>query len=165
MKTRRPKSYVLEVMVLNAVEQDLITLEGKSTAENLTDFFEHIKAKYANLVDNSDGVPRVLDPQLGHVISLHWERSHFETFMRRVRETAKAARRALDADDEETASSEWKKVYEDLWPTEEEVKQEARMEATHIRPGRTSITRSGGVVGYGSAATLKTKPTTFHGDQ
>ena len=48
-------------------------------------------------MDKGDGVPRVLDPQLNTV--LKWERSHFETFMRRVGEAARSARAAIDAED------------------------------------------------------------------
>lgn len=165
MTYRRPKSYLLEVIVFQAVTGGSVVLKGQSTAENVCDFFEHIKKKWEKLMDEGDGVPRILDPQLGNVISGGWERSHFETFMRRVREAATAARAAVDADSDELANPHWKKVFGALWPTEEEVKEEARAAAAAATPGKAYVTSAGGVSTTASAGAIRSQPTTFHGTE
>ncbi len=166
MKTRRPKSYVLEVMILYAVEGGDITLEDRSLAPITTNFFSHISAKYADLMENGKEAPRIRDPQISnHFITRGWERSHFETFMRRIRDAEKASQNAIDAveaDDDEKACDEWKKVFGDLWPSEEEAKTAARFEATEIRPGVTKIASSGAVVGAKDAR-ISTRRTRYHG--
>jgi hypothetical protein len=84
--------------------------------------------------------------------------------MRRIQEAVCAAQRAIDSESEEEAADEWRKVFGDLWPAEEDIKQEARMEATRVWPGQATITQSGGVIGYEAATKIiTTRPTTFHG--
>lgn len=164
MKTRRPKSYVLEVLVLYAVENGDITLNENSTAQNVADFFAHIAAKYDDLMENGTESPRVSDPMIpSNYITKHWERSHFETFMRRIGEADKAAHKALETDDDDAASAEWAKVFGEYWPTADEAKREAKSEASAVKPGETKVTKTGGVVGFGSAASIATAATSFHG--
>lgn len=163
MVTRRPKSYLLEVIVYWSVVDGHVVLPGKSTAENVCDLFEHLAAKWEELMDEGDGVPRVKDPQLGFVLSTGWQRSHFETFMRRVREAAAAARKAVDAETDEDASGHWAKVFGDLWPTEEEVKEEARAAVPAARPGTAHISSSGRVGAAAGAASFLSRSTTYHG--
>lgn len=163
MTYRRPKSYLLEVIVFQAVTGGAVVLKGRSTAENVCEFFEHIEKKWEKLMDEGDGVPRVLDPQLGTVISSGWERSHFETFMRRVREAAREARAAVDAGSDQLADPHWKKVFGNLWPTLEEVKEEARAAAVAATPGKAYVTPSGGVSAAATAGAIRSRPTTFHG--
>ena len=164
MITRRPKSYVLEVLALYAVEDGDVFLNDKSTAQNVADLFAHIAAKYDDLMENGKESPRVRDPMIPSTyITKHWERSHFETFMRRIREADKAAQKALATDDDDAASAEWAKVFGEYWPTADEAKREAKNEAAGVAPGRTKVTSTGGVVGYSSAATISTATTSFHG--
>jgi hypothetical protein len=162
MATRRPKSYVLEVMLLLAVEEGELALCDRSTAENVRDAFVHITDKYADLMDNRTGVPRIPDPQVpGHFITKGWERSHFETFMRRARDARRAAERAIGAEDEETASAEWKKVFGSQWPSESQVKEAARVEARKHQLGSAKVDSIGRVIG--GAATVPTLKTRYHG--
>lgn len=163
MVNRRPKSYLLEVIVYQAVTSGCVTLKGKATSENVCDFFEHIEEKWAELMDEGDGVPRVTDPQLGNVISSGWDRAHFETFMRRIGESARAARRALDAENDDEAHDEWAKVFGKLWPTRDEVKEEARAAAAAATPGKAYVSPSGTVSSTASAGAILSRPTTFHG--
>lgn len=165
MMYRRPKSYLLEVIVFQAVTSGAVVLKGRSTAENVRDFFEHLKQKWQKLMDEEDGVPRVQDPQLGNVISGGWERSHFETFMRRVREAAAAARAALDAESDAEADPHWKKVFGELWPTADEVTKEARSAAVAATPGTAYVSPWGAVSAAASAGAIRSRPTTFHGAQ
>jgi len=162
MERRRPKSYVLEVMLLYAIEDGALVLCDRSVADNVHDAFVYITDKYADLMDNGTAAPRILDPQVPeHYITKGWERSHFETFMRRAREARRAAARALATEDEAAASEEWKRVFGSRWPTDDEVKRAIREEAAAHQPGVTKIASSGRVIG--GPAVVATRPTRFHG--
>lgn len=163
MTYRRPKSYLLEVIVYRAVTGGSVTLTDRATAQNLCDFFEHIGAKWQSLMDDGDGVPRVLDPQLNTV--LKWERSHFETFMRRVHEAASAARAAIDAESDQDAEPHWKKVFPGLWPTAWERHEEARLAAKRATPGEAFVSSTGRVSSVATAGAVRSRPTTFHGPE
>jgi hypothetical protein len=162
MERRRPKSYVLEVMLLYAVEDGDIVLCDRSVAENVHDAFAYITEKYADLMDNGTEAPRIPDPQVsGHYITRGWERSHFETFMRRGREARRAAARALAAQDDAAASEEWKRVFGSRWPSEDEVRLAIHQEAAAHQPGTVRIAQSGRIIG--GPAVIATRPTRFHG--
>jgi hypothetical protein len=160
----RPKSYVLEVMMLYAVENGDIDLEETSLSNALTQFFEHIRDKYEDLMDNGSEQPRIPDPQVTTTfITRGWKRTHFESFMRRVRTTATAARKAESESDVDTAADHWKGIYGDLWPTDGETQAAAKAEARLIVPGTTPVTSAGGVIGFSSPATIRSRPTKYHG--
>jgi len=162
MQRRRPKSYVLEVMLLYAVEDGKLALCDHSVAENVRDAFVYITDTYAELMDNSTAAPRISDPQIpNHFITKGWERSHFETFMRRAREAGRAAERALAAENEATASEDWKTVFGKRWPTDAEVNRTVREEAAAHQPGAAKIASTGRIIG--GAAVIATRPTRFHG--
>lgn len=163
MKIRRPKSYILEVMVVKAVEGEKVVLEGESWPSVLAQLFGHWAAKYRELMDSGEGVPRIYDPQLGNLISGGWTRPEFETFMRRVREADAAAARALAAETEEDAGREWERIFLELWPSDDEVERAAREEAARHVPGRTQVARVGWVTGPAVTRTLPSQPTRFHG--
>jgi len=165
MRTQRPKSYLLEVMVFHAITDERITVHGRGCADNFADLLGYWNGEYRDLVEASTGMPRVFDPQLGHLLTAGWERSHFETFMRRVEEAASLARQALDTDDEKKANEAWSKVFGDFWPSGDEAMSAARAEADTVSLGTTMITATGLVVGGGSAATVPTRRTTYHGHQ
>lgn len=162
MQRRKTKSYLLEVIIFHVVASGAIELAGKSTAQILCELFEHIADRWKSLMDNGSEAPLVSDPQLG--IPLEWERSHFETFMRRVREAAKAARRAIDAESDDDAADEWKKVFGDLWPTPEEVEHEARCAAQASQPGSAFVSAAGAVGTSAAVDGFRSRATTFHGE-
>ncbi len=163
MKTRRPKSYVIEVMILYAFEDGSLTSEGLSLHKITANFFAHIAAKYDDLMENGKEAPRIPDPQIQtNFITRGWARSHFETFMRRAREAKRASQRAIDTETEEGASEQWEKVFGELWPSEEEAKQTAELEAASVQPGVAKIASSGIVVSGGKAS-ITTQPTKYHG--
>ena len=165
MKIRRPKSYVLEVMVLTAIESGMVELCDQSTAQNVADFFSHIVTKYEDLMDNGSESPRIADPQVaGAYITAGWSRAHFETFMRRAREADRACKRALQADTTEDAAAEWQTVFGNLWPDTEIVKAAVRDEATSVQPGTTQVGVTGLVIGPSAIRTIPTLPTKYHGD-
>ena len=164
MVNRRPKSYLLEVIVFDSVDSGSVALEGSSTAENVCDLFEHLAEKWADLMDQGTGVPRVLDPQLGSVISQGWERGHFETFMRRIREAAQNARFGIDAASGDEAAKHWQKVFGELWPTPEQVKEQARAAAVKAMPGKAYVDSRGRVSAGAVAGGTLSRPTQFHGE-
>jgi hypothetical protein len=164
MKTRRPKSYVQEVIVLEGVEKEDLTLVGNSTERNVADLFAYVADRFHDLMENGKEGPRIRDPQLPqNLITLHWERSHFETFMRRVREARRLGERAMDAETEDERSELWAKVFGDFWPTQEEVEAAARAEALQVKPGQAIVTASGGVLGPGASG-VRSRPTRYHGE-
>lgn len=162
MVHRRPKSYVLEVMLLYGVEDGDLALCDRSRSENVHDAFVYVADKYAELMDSGSEAPRIRDPQISDTfITRGWSREHFETFMRRIREARRAAERALAAKDEASASVEWKRVFGSRWPSDDEVKEAARAEALLHQPGQAKISSAGRVIG--GPAVIATRPTTFHG--
>jgi len=161
MTYRRPKSYLLEVLIYHAVTGGSVTVIGRSTGQNLCDLFEHIAEKWGRLMDDGNTAPRVFDPQLGTV--LKWERLHFETFMRRVREAAQAARAATDSECDADADPYWQRVYPTLWPTAEERQAEARLAAKRATPGEAFVSSTGLVSPAAVAGATRSPPTTFHG--
>ena len=165
MVNRHPKSYLLEVIVFQAVTGGSVVLKGDATAANVCELFEQLDEKWRVLMDEGDGVPRILDPQLGNVISSGWERSHFETFMRRVREAAADARAATDADTDDLADPRWRKVFGSLWPTPEEVEAEARAAATVAMPGKAYVSSSGKLSRAAAPGAFLSWPTRFHGSR
>jgi len=162
MERRRPKSYVLEVMLLGGVEEGGLVLCDRSLAENVRDAFAYITDKYADLMDNGTGAPRIPDPQISSLfITRGWERSHFETFMRRAREARRVAERAVAAQNDAVAGDEWKRLFGSRWPTDEQVKRAIQEEAAAHQPGGAKIASTGRVIG--GAAVIATRPTRFHG--
>ena len=162
MLRRRPKSYVIEVLLLYGLEGGTLALCDQSVAENVRDAFIYITDKYEELMDTGTAAPRIPDPQIkDHFITRGWERSHFETFMRRARDARRAAERAVVAEDEAVASVEWKRVFGSRWPTDDEVKRAVREEAMGHQPGVTKIAATGRVIG--GPAVIATRPTRFHG--
>ena len=162
MVYRRPKSYVLEVILLYAVEEGLLVLGDHSRAENVRDAFAQIADKYADLMDNGSEAPRIRDPQISETfITRGWSREHFETFMRRIREARKSADRALAADDDLAAIHEWNKVFGSRWPAENEVREAIRAEARLHQPGQSKISPAGLVIG--GPAVITTRATRYHG--
>lgn len=164
MKRRRPKSYVLEVMLLYAVEDGTLVLCDRSVAENVRDVFVHITDKYRDLMENGTGVPRISDPQVGGMyITGGWERSHFETFMRRASEARTAAENAVAAKNDAAASEEWKRVFGSRWPSDDDVRAAIRAEARSVQPGSTSVSKTGRVLG--GVGTVLAPATRFHGSE
>lgn len=162
MVYRRPKSYVLEVILLYALEDGEVVLCDQSAAENFHDALDYIADKYGELMDHGAESPRIRDPQITDTfITKGWSRSHFETFMRRIRGSRKIAADALIKSDDEAAAQEWARVFGTRWPTEDEIRKAVRAEAHQYAPGRTAISSSGRV--FGGVAAVATRATTYHG--
>lgn len=164
MKNRRPKSYWLGALLVYHIRESLDM--SQPLAVLFRDLLDEIYAQYDHLLSTSDtATPNIKDPMLGHNISWNWERSHFETFMRRIDEGRKWATEALEVeDDQKSAVNLWQKVFgEEYFPSE--VVHTAKQAALNGLPGQSFVTSSGLVVSSKPTSGLftRTERTTFHG--
>lgn len=163
MQTRRPKSYWLGALLVHHVRNTLDT--SQPLAVLFRDLLDGIYNQYASLLPRTDGAtPNIPDPMLGHNVSWNWDRSHFETFMRRIDEGRKRATKALEAEDRETAVEWWQKVFGDEhFPSD--VGEAAKGQAQAGLPGAAVVLPSGGVAAQRPTAGsfTPTRPTKFHG--
>ena len=133
------------------------------------DLLDSIYGQYDHLLNTSDSAtPNIKDPLLGHNISWNWERSHFETFMRRIDDGRQRATKALELEEEDDRSdavSLWQKVFgEEYFPSE--VEDMVKQAALNALPGQAFVTSSGLVVSQkpASGQFTRTEGTTFHGE-
>ena len=168
MKTRKPKSYVLEAIVYYAVRDGKLLLKDQSWETIVAGLFGHVWSKYEDLYEQGKESPRIPDPGLEHLdgyadrwITKGWERSHFETFMRRIDESRKRAERALDPKTKEP-ETEWAEIFGDYWPTEDAVKSAAKVIGLNLRPGSSQLSSAGLVVG-GSDCSRPSRDTRYWG--
>lgn len=164
MKIMKPKSYWLEALVVYHVVNESIDMQ-KSLAEIFRDLMSAIYNKYAPILGREDGAtPHIPDPMLNNDISWNWDRSHFETFMKRVKEAEDAATKALDTDNQEDAVKLWQKIFgEDKFP--KDVKQAAKNLAK-AAPGVASVASAGYVSAQlpVSGRFTVSQPTKYYGD-
>jgi len=158
----RPRSYVLEIMIVQMVEKGRLTLNGRSWPEILEDLLVLWEEDYSHLLDEEDAVPEIEDEHLDTENSDPWERSQFETFMRRVEEARRAAGRANRAEEDAPAAAEWSRLFDEHWPDDEEVEEQAREEAEAHQPGVASVGSAGLILGPG-VGSVPSRPTRFHG--
>jgi hypothetical protein len=166
MKTRRPKSYWLGALLVHHVRKEKGLDMSQPLAVLFRDLLDAVYNQYRLLLYRTDdATPCIPDPMLGHDISWNWERSHFETFMRRLDDGRTWATKALEIDDDrEKAITWWQKIFgEAYFPAEVDAKA-AGLAAIGL-PGRAVVTHSGLVLPAQSAAqrVTQTQPTTFHG--
>lgn len=115
---RRPKSYWLECLVVRHIEREFVTTCGCGYGEIVADLFESIHAKLKAKLDEPGAVPSIPDPMLGNEVNVawNWDRSHFETFMKRVDDCRNWARRAVEEEDDDEAVELWQKVFGTAFP-------------------------------------------------
>lgn len=166
MVTRKPKSYWLGALVVHHIRKDDGLDTSKSLAELFYNFCDAVYQQYDHLLTVSDtATPNISDPMLSHNISWNWERTHFETFMRRIDDGRKWASKALEADDREEAIGMWQKIFgEEHFPAD--VGDSAASLAASILPGKSFVTDSGNVEPEKPKTGIYTpvRETTFHGE-
>lgn len=166
MISRRPKSYWLGALVLHHITKDKGLDTTKSLPELFHDFCDAVYQQYDHLLDVSEtATPNIPDPMLGHNISWNWERSHFETLMRRLDDGRKLSAKALKTDDREKAISYWQEVFGEEW-FPKDVDEAARNLASSSLPGQSFITGAGIIKSTPpkSGPYTAVPKTTFHGD-
>lgn len=163
MAYKRPKSYWLECLIVNLLCQGEIVTEGKSYAELFTELTEVIYKRFNKHLEEGK-VPQIRDPMLGNNVASNWERGHFETFMTRLDETRKLARKALEQEETETAVEIWKKIFKDNFPSTVEV--EAVEMTNAIRDSKAFVTSAGTLTTTPSNDKPSTKivPQRFYGE-
>jgi hypothetical protein len=116
MRRRRPKSYLLEVLV--AEQMSKLNLSGLGQAKVVHAAMQAVYQRCQDAYASKENPPRIADPMLGHSISAAWDRDSFETFMRRLSESIGRAERALSLSAEEhlEAVGQWQKVFGDAFP-------------------------------------------------
>lgn len=167
MQNRRPKSYWLGALVVHHIRGGSGLDLSEPLAVVFRDLLDAVYSQFDHLLHTSDtATPHIEDPMLGHDISWNWERSHFETFMRRIDEGRHWAGRALETDDRAEAIQLWQRVFgKEAFPTD--VTEAAKRAAEMAYPGRSFVTGSGLVLPDRSASekSIPTQATTFHGQE
>lgn len=147
MQQNRPKSYWLEALVYRHINKGWVTTEGKSYAGLFTDLLRSVHGRFQEKLDKG-GVPKIPDPMLDNDVAFNWERSAFESFMRRLDESIGWAERALDKDRDQLdeAVALWQKVFGEEYFTDSAVLQK--------RQKADWFGASGGWVGSSGAVSL-----------
>ena len=167
MKNRRPKSYWLGALVVHHVRRDNGLDMSQPLAVIFRDLLDAVYSQYDHLLWISNtATPHIEDPLLGHDISWNWTRTHFETFMNRLKEGRQWATQALDSERREDAIALWQRIFgEEYFPTD--VSETASRLAGQVWPGHAFVAPSGLVTSAkpASGGSISTRGTTFHGDQ
>lgn len=165
MKSRKPKSYWLGVLLVQCVDCEDGLDTRKSLAELFHDLLAAVYEQYDHLLWTSDTVtPNLSDPMLGHNVSWNWSRTHFQTFMARVKDGRDLANQALNAGDRATAIEKWQKVFgEEYFPLD--VSAAAKTQAEYGWPNKASVCATGIITRSPAASVLATPilATKFHG--
>lgn len=164
---KRPKSYWLECLVVHHISREWVATAGLSYAELFTNLLASIYKRFEEYYEDPDAKPpRIPDPMLGNNVAFNWQRSHFEGFMARVKQSHGWAQRALELDNTkvEEAVALWQKVFVDTFPTTDQVKAKEYVEAR--KTANIFVTPEGHVVaGVPTATTTVRSPAhRFFGD-
>lgn len=167
--TRRPKSYWLECLVVRHIAKGWVTTEGLSYAELFTNLLASIYDRFESYLEK-DTVPRIPDPMLANNVAWNWDRSHFETFMRRMDESYGWATRALNKskEDLDDALDLWQKVFKDTFPTAAEVAAvEANKMAAAAITGSLYVSQQGrvSITPPSTGSAYQSPPHRFYGDE
>jgi len=131
------------------------------------DLLNAIDRQYKHLIWTSKtATPNLPDPILGHNVSWNWNRSHFETFMRRIQDGRSWADKALQTNDRETAILYWQKIFgEEYFPTEVEISA-SELAKTGL-PGQSFVTSTGLILPSQPVSGIytPTQSTKFHGTE
>jgi hypothetical protein len=146
MQRNRPKSYWLECLVYRHIDRGWVTTEGKSYAELFTDLLRSVHERFHKKLEEG-GVPSIPDPMLGNNVAFNWERSAFESFMRRLDESIGWAEKALDKDREQfdEAIELWQKVFGEEYFTDSPALRKRQKAAWLGAAGGGWVGPSGGV--------------------
>lgn len=164
MKTRKPKSYWLGALLVHHIRSGKLDT-SQCLGVLFHDLLDAIYCQYDHLLwTGGDVSPNIPDPMLGHNVSWNWDRSHFETFMRRLDDGRRWASKALETDDREKAIAYWQKIFgAEYFPSE--VEAAANSFANAAFPGKSLISSTGLILPSQSSLGLYTasQPTKFHG--
>lgn len=125
IKRAKVKSYWLESIVYDYLYHGWVSTERKGYAEIWADLFEAVYDRFLKVQEaEEEQCPFIPDGCLGNHVAFNWQRSHFNTFMNRLKESKGWARAAVDAEEAEQAVQLWQNVFGPDWfPSLEEVEQ------------------------------------------
>lgn len=160
---KKPKSYWMECLVFNKVTSGQVKMD-KSLSEVFSDSVDLIYKGFEKHLEEKNTVPQIKDPKLGNNIAGNWKRSDFETFMSRLDEARKWAKKALEEDDKDKAIELWQKIFEeDYFPTS--IDDDAKALADAIKTTEVSVTSLGIVtVGRTGSKSIEIPSHRFYGE-
>ena len=166
--TRRPKSYWLESLVVQHIRRGWVSSAGKGYALLIAETLRSIHDRFTPVLEEDGMTPWIPDAMLTNNVAWNWERTHFETFMRRLDEAVRWAEEAVETEEKELAVSLWRRIFGDAWfPSTEDVEAEYRQLGRLSGAGKLLVAPTGLV-----AASLPAFPrsipapaTRFHGNR
>jgi hypothetical protein len=166
MQTCKPKSYWLGTLLIYHIQEGSLDMT-QSLGVLFYELLNAIYYQYDHLIWTSTiATPDLPDPMLGHNVSWNWERSHFETFMRRIQDGRSWADKALQTNDRERAILHWQKIFgKEYFPTA--VENSASELAKVGLPGQSFVTSTGLILPSQplSGIYTPTQSTKFHGTE
>jgi hypothetical protein len=167
----RPKSYWLECMVYEHLDQGWVTTNGRGYAPIVADLFASLYDKLLPVLEEEneekERVPYIPDPMLSNHVAYNWRRSAFQSFMNRLKASKRWAREAVETDGRERAVALWKLVFGDDWfPSEDDITRSAEAFGTAALSGTAWVAQTGQVlVERPAVRSVQAPPTRFFGKQ
>jgi predicted nucleotidyltransferase len=142
-RTSRPKSFWLECMTYEVIDNGTVTTAEKGWGELFRDLLVGIRDRCLSAYEEGGAVPRIKDPSTDKIVTTKWERAHFETFMGRLEDAIGWADRALAEEDVVKQVALWRRIFGDRFP---EAEQAAAAMSGAIAAGQTWVTSEGRVL-------------------
>jgi len=165
MQRRRPKSYYLESLAYQHLQDGRVTTDGKSCAVLFADLLRSVHSDFLPILEGT-GAPKIPDPMLGNNVAFNWEREAFETFMARLDDSIGWAERALakDRDHMDEAIALWQKVFGSDYFVDSD---SARQRQLAVWSEQRHISSTGRVTATAPAAgpSVISPPHRFYGDE
>ena len=136
-----------------------------SIAELFRDLMKGIYSTYACLLGRyEEATPSIPDPMLGNDVSWNWDRSHFESFMHKVKYAEEQTNAALNTDNQQNAIQSWQSVFGDEYFPAEVNDAASRM--AKATPGVAAVSGIGLVHrnAHQLGKHVMSRPTKFYGD-
>lgn len=143
----KPKSYWLESLVFQHIRRGWVTTEGKGDGALFADLCDSIYDRFASVSEREEETPFIPDGKLRNHVAWNWKRSAFDTFLNRLEETHRWARRAVETDDADEAVELWQRVFGDEWfPSKADLSAEYQKVGALSQAGGLFVTSAGEVL-------------------
>lgn len=139
MKYMRPKSYWLVSLTIEAVKSGKVKTTA-TLAEGFDQLINWIFGKFESYLD-TEAVPEIADPMLGHNVAHNWDRHAFLFFMDCLDVARGRSNRALEATDKAKAIALWQDIFGEDFPTD--VEESARDMAQLWNPRVSHVAANG----------------------
>ena len=163
----KPKSYWLECLVVQHIRRGWIAAAGQGDGALFADLCASVYERFTPYLETDEEVPFIPDPRLRNHVAWNWKRSAFETFMRRLKDTEKWGRNAVDTSDQEMAVAYWQKVFgEDWFPSTDAVNEEYKQLGCLSAAGALFVSATGNVATarQTGATSVQSPPKRFFGE-